>query len=68
MYFSVFSDGLSEMQDISGNNLEKEIYSIIDSNRSIDEMHEEIRLKVEEVNRQEGLDDDITFMLTRFLA
>lgn len=63
-----FSDGLSEMEDEEGNDLEPEVTALFNRERKIGDIHKNIQSKIEDVSQNVGLSDDITFMLARFLA
>jgi len=63
-----FTDGLSELEDHNGNQLDVEgVQSILESNESLDEINAALQMKIEELKKQSGIDDDITFVGLSFL-
>jgi len=64
-----YSDGLSEME--SHRKLcfdEKELSSVLQEHKSIEKIYEQFKNKIEKVNQEQGLSDDITFLLIDFQA
>ena len=64
-----FTDGLTELTDDHGNQLEAEgIKSLIGKNKSLTKVFAKIKSQIRILEDQSGLDDDITFLAAQFLA
>lgn len=63
-----FTDGLSELEDSNGNQLEVEgIQSIMEEHKKLDQINQAIQKKIIELKKGSGIDDDITFVGLSFL-
>lgn len=63
-----FTDGLSELEDKSGNQLDVEgVQKIIGENKTIEGINSALQNKINELKRGSGINDDITFVGLSFL-
>lgn len=63
-----FTDGLSELEDKKGKQLDIEgIEELINPSQSLELIKEQIETKIDELEAQSGISDDVTFVLTEFL-
>ncbi len=64
-----FTDGLTELEDLEGNQLETEgLINLLDNQNSISDIAETFKKTIKKLERHSGLSDDITFLAAEFLS
>ncbi len=63
-----FTDGLTELEDVNGKQLEVEgISELVLKSDSLNEINSQLKEKITQLGKNEGLSDDITFLSAEFL-
>ncbi len=63
-----FTDGLSELEDLKGNQLDVEgVQAIIEEHQNLDDINKALVKKIDSLKQDSGINDDITFVGLSFL-